>query len=90
MLQHTATIKKHSMTMRRQRPDHRAVDVPIAKVDPSNGGDRVYEGGFGPAPSKVITVPNWRALGCAGAALAMSRAARRRAAEMVKIFIAEG
>lgn len=76
------------MMMRRQRSDDRLGDVPIVKVDPSNEGVSVYEGGFGPAPSKVTTTA-WRARGCAGVALARSRAARRRAAETVKSFIVE-
>ena len=48
------------MVMRRTIGDHRALDVPIVKFDPSNGGVRVNEGGFGPAPSNVTTV-DWRA-----------------------------
>ena len=66
--------------------NHRALDVPIGMTDPSNGKVRVYEGGFGPAPSNVTSV-DWRALSCAGTAVATSRAASRRATEVVKIIV---
>ncbi len=64
-----------------------ALDVPIGKTDPSNEGVRVYEGGFGPAPSNVTTTAPWRVLSCAGMALATFMAASRRATEVVKIIV---
>ena len=46
--------------MRVQYGTTRALDLLIVTLVPSIGGDRVIEGGFGPAPSKVI-VGDWRA-----------------------------
>ena len=54
---------------------------------PSNGGERVYVGGLGPAPSNVM-VPDWRISGCQGAAIVRLRVARSAAAAVVmKSFI---
>ena len=57
---------------------------------PSNGGVRVYVGGFGPAPSNVMTVPSWRISACVGAALTRLRVTRIAAAAVVRSFIVEG
>lgn len=72
--------------MRTQR--YRAGGAPIGKKVPSNDGVKTKDGGFDPAPSKV-TVVAWRSVSCAGTALAMSSAARRRATEVAKNFIIE-
>ena len=76
------------MLMERPRFGDKLGDIPILNGVPSKEGVNVYEGGFGPAPSNVTTTA-WRARGCAGVALAVSRTARRIAAEMVKSFIAK-
>ena len=65
-------------------------NVLMVTLVPSNGGVRVYVGGFDPAPSNVMTVSNWRISACVGAALTKSRAARSAAAAIVRSFIVEG
>ena len=57
---------------------------------PSKGGVRVYVGGLDPAPSNVMTVPDWRVSGCVGAALTELRVAKIAAAAMVRSFIVGG
>lgn len=47
-------------------------------------------GGLQPALSNVMTVPDWRISGCAGAALVRLRVARSVAAMVVRSFIVEG
>lgn len=46
-------------------------------------------GGFEPAPSNVMTVPDWRFSGCVGAALVKLMMARSVAAVVVRSFIME-
>ncbi len=86
MLKYNTTTREHRDGHERTIGDHRALDVPIVKLVPSNGGVMVREGGFGPAPSNVTTGV-WRALSYAGMALAISKAASRRATEVVKIIV---
>ena len=46
--------------MERKIAENRALDLPIVKLVPSNGGVRLYVGGFGPAPINS-TMGVWRA-----------------------------
>ena len=64
--------------------------VLMVTLVPSNGGVRVYVGGFDPAPSNVMTVPTWRISACVGAALTKLRLARIAAAVILRSFIVEG
>ena len=61
--------------------------VLMVTLVPSNGGVRVYVGGFDPAPSNVMTVPDWRISACVGAALTELKVAKIAAAAMVRSFI---
>lgn len=58
-LKYNTTTREHGDGHERTIGDHRALNVLVVKLVPSNGGVRLIEGGFGPAPSNVITV-DWR------------------------------